>query len=235
MKKITLIVLSLLVILATESCKTSKECSKKEFSLTNKTDTISYIIGSDVAGNLSANSIDVNPEAFNAGFMAKTNGQDTIFTPEEVQKILADFQQELQQKQQDQMNQESTLNKVKGQNFLEENKKKEGVKVTASGLQYKVIQEGTGRKPLATSTVTVHYEGKLIDGTIFDSSYQRGETISFPLNQVIPGWTEGLQLMSEGSIYELYIPSELGYGDRSIPGIPAGSCLIFKVELFSFQ
>jgi len=133
------------------------------------------------------------------------------------------------------MKQESEGNKQKGKAFLATNKSQADVKVTSSGLQYKVIKKGEGPNPSATSNVTVHYEGKLIDGSIFDSSYERGEPITFGLNQVIPGWTEGLQLMNAGSTYQLFIPSELGYGDRSIPGIPAGSVLIFKVELLSFE
>jgi len=234
MKRI-IILTALVAIVAFSACKTQKAVPEKPFALENNTDTVSYIIGADVAGNLTANGIELNPDMFMKGFKDKLNGIDTIFTQEEIQTILMEFQKELQIKQQEKMNQQSMENKVKGKAFLEENKKQAGVKVTASGLQYKVITEGTGRKPLATSEVTVHYEGKLIDGTIFDSSYKRGETISFKLNQVIPGWTEGLQIMSEGSVYELYIPSELGYGDRDIPGIPAGSVLIFKVELFSFK
>jgi FKBP-type peptidyl-prolyl cis-trans isomerase len=234
MKKIMFIA-ALIGAIIISACKSQKTDVPKTYQLTNYTDTISYIIGADVASNLRNNSIEINPDAFMQGFKDNTNEFDTLFTQEEIQAILMNFQQELQTKQQEKMEKESMENKLKGVEFLEENKKKEGVNVTASGLQYKVVKEGTGRKPLATSTVTVHYEGKLIDGSIFDSSYQRGETISFQLNQVIPGWTEGLQLMSEGSVYELYIPSELGYGDRSIPSIPAGSVLIFKVELFSFE
>lgn len=115
--------------------------------------------------------------------------------------------------------------------FLNQNKDKEGVKTTASGLQYKVIKEGVGKSPGAQSLVEVHYQGTLIDGTEFDSSYKRNETAKFPLNQVIPGWTEGVQLMKEGATYEFYIPSNLAYGDRDHPSIPAGSTLIFKVEL----
>jgi FKBP-type peptidyl-prolyl cis-trans isomerase FklB len=232
-RSVLLIGLGVIIFLA--SCKTQKVSAPTVFALTNDIDTISYIIGADVAGNLKANGIDINPDIFMQGFKDKINSADTLFAPEEIQEILAEFQKELQIKQQEKMNQESLENKMKGKEFLTENKNKPGVIETSSGLQYKVIQEGTGRKPLATSDVTVHYEGKLIDGTIFDSSYQRGETITFKLNQVIPGWTEGLQLMTEGSTYELYIPAELGYGDRSIPGIPAGSVLIFKVELFSFE
>ena len=123
-----------------------------------------------------------------------------------------------------------------GKKFLEENALKEGITKTASGLQYEVLQEGTGPKPGPTSTVEVHYEGRLINGKVFDSSYQRKETISFPLNRVIAGWTEGLQLMATGSKYRLYIPSELGYGARGAGGdIPPHSALVFDVELISIR
>ena len=125
----------------------------------------------------------------------------------------------------------------KGEAFLKENAKKEGVKTTASGLQYKVIKEGEGKSPKATDTVKVNYEGKLIDGKIFDSSYKRGEPIEFPLNGVIPGWTEGVQLMKEGATYEFVIPSKLAYGERGAPGgtIPPNATLIFKVELIQVK
>jgi FKBP-type peptidyl-prolyl cis-trans isomerase len=119
-----------------------------------------------------------------------------------------------------------------GRDFLEQNAKNEGVKATASGLQYKALNEGSGAKPDASAEVEVHYEGRLIDGTVFDSSYQRGEPISFLLSQVIPGWREGVQLMPVGSKYELYIPHELAYGPNGIPGvIPPFSTLIFTIEL----
>ncbi|GAL05128.1 FKBP-type peptidyl-prolyl cis-trans isomerase [Photobacterium aphoticum] len=123
-----------------------------------------------------------------------------------------------------------------GQTFLLENKDKEGVKTTASGLQYQVLQEGTGTvHPKATDKVTVHYHGTLIDGTVFDSSVQRGETIQFGLNQVIPGWTEGVQLMVEGEKTRFFIPAELAYGNRSMGVIKPGSTLIFDVELFKIN
>lgn len=233
MKKTMLIIG--IIAFAFSACKTKQIAEKPLPVFTNQIDTISYIIGADVAGNLEMNGIEVNADMFMKGFTDKLNDLDTVFTQEEIQNILMEFQKNLQTKQQEKMNQESLENKLKGKEFLQENRKKSDVVETQSGLQYRVITQGTGRKPLATSNVTVHYEGKLIDGTIFDSSYQRGETISFKLNQVIPGWTEALQLMPEGSVYELFIPSDLGYGDRSIPGIPAGSVLIFKVELFSFE
>lgn len=130
----------------------------------------------------------------------------------------------------------AALNHEKGSAFLAENSKKEGVKTTASGLQYEVLKSGSGEShPTASSTVRVHYHGTLIDGTVFDSSVERGETISFPLNRVIPGWTEGVQLMKVGDKFRFYIPSNLGYGNRSAGKISAGSTLIFDVELFEIQ
>jgi FKBP-type peptidyl-prolyl cis-trans isomerase len=123
-----------------------------------------------------------------------------------------------------------------GKAFLEENGKKEGVTTTASGLQYKVIKAGTGARPKATDTVNVHYKGTFLDGKTFDSSYDRGQPISFPLNRVIPGWTEGVQLMPVGSTYEFYIPSNLAYGEAGAGGaIPPNSTLIFVVELLKIQ
>jgi len=124
----------------------------------------------------------------------------------------------------------------KGQAFLKENGKKDGVKTTASGLQYKVLKEGTGKQPSKTDTVEVNYEGKLLDGTVFDSSYKRGQSISFPLNQVIPGWTEGVALMKEGGKYEFYIPSNLAYGSNGAGGaIGPDETLIFVVELIKVK
>jgi FKBP-type peptidyl-prolyl cis-trans isomerase len=123
-----------------------------------------------------------------------------------------------------------------GKQFLEENSRKAGIQTTPSGLQYEVLRDGAGPKPSATSTVEVHYEGRLINGKVFDSSYQRNQSISFPLNRVIPGWTEGLQLMPTGSKYRLYIPSELGYGARGAGGdIPPHATLIFDVELIAIR
>ncbi|MFB2648111.1 FKBP-type peptidyl-prolyl cis-trans isomerase [Shewanella mangrovisoli] len=134
-------------------------------------------------------------------------------------------------------NQKSTQENIRlGNEFLAQNKTQEGVKTTASGLQYQVLQQGTGTvHPKASDTVTVHYHGTLIDGTVFDSSVERGEPIAFPLNRVIKGWTEGVQLMVEGDKYRFFIPSELAYGNRSTGKIGGGSVLIFDVELLKIN
>ena len=151
-----------------------------------------------------------------------------MFSPEEMQAAFGYLDSVARANQNKAMNDEKAV----GAAFLAKNKTEAGVKETPSGLQYKVVKEGTGKKPLATDKVKVHYKGTLLDGTVFDSSYDRGEPITFPLNGVIKGWTEGLQLMSEGSKYILYIPSELGYGDRGAGNsIKPGSTLIFEVEL----
>lgn len=145
--------------------------------------------------------------------------------PEEAQKLIQDYLNDLQSKAEE-------AAKAEGKKFLEENKKDAKVQETASGLQYVVEKEGTGAQPTAEDEVTVHYTGRLLDGTVFDSSVNRGEPATFPLNRVIPGWTEGVQLMKEGAKYTFFIPSDLAYGPQGIPGaIPPHSTLIFDVEL----
>lgn len=198
---------------------------------TQFSDTVSYLIGTDIGKSLNLNKIQVNENLLFQGIRDGLAGKDTLFTKEQYNSIMQRFQQELRKKMEEEQAAEAKKNKEAGKKWLEENKANPGVVVTSSGLQYKVIREGNGPKPGPNSKIKVHYEGRLIDGKIFDSSYERGEPIEFNLNGVIAGWQEGLQLMSVGSIYELYIPSELGYGDRALPAIPAGSVLIFKVEL----
>jgi len=170
-------------------------------------------------------------EFFFQGVQDGMNGTNKL-SQNEMQVIFNQLQQELQKRQQA----EVEVEKEKGRAFLAENGKKEGVVTTPSGLQYKVVTMGTGAKPTATDKVRVHYHGTTLDGEVFDSSVQRGETIAFPLNQVIKGWTEGLQLMPIGSKFIFYIPSDLAYGDRGAgPTIKPGATLIFEVELFEIE
>lgn len=224
---------------AKKSCCDESKCSNHTGSqapvMNNFNDTISYLIGTDIAKNFKQNKLELNLDLLFAGIRDASAGNDTLFSQQQFQELMGRFQKEMQQKQQVEAAKEATINKEKGKAYMEANAKKEGVMQTASGLQYKILRDATGPKPTATNTVKVNYEGRLIDGTIFDSSYERGQPIEFGLGQVIKGWTEGLQLMSVGSMYELTIPSELGYGDRPMQTIPAGSTLIFKVELLEFK
>ncbi len=211
-------------------------CSKKdnrfqETELAVFEDSVSYIIGNDIGRNIKESKIDVTNEALFRGFIDGLEGNDSLISKEVVGKIMTRLQEQFQQKQQKEMETKAKEEKAKGSKFLQENKAKEGVVELPSGLQYKVIKEGTGKQPKAENEVEVNYEGKLVNNEIFDSSYERGEPAKFVLNRVIPGWTEGLQLMKEGATYEFYIPSDLAYGDYGTPGIPGGSILIFKVEL----
>ena len=168
---------------------------------------------------------DLNIEDFTNAVRCVFENKEPEVKPEEAQQVINAYLQELEAKA-------TKVAKEAGAKFLEENAKNEGVKVTASGLQYTVEKEGTGASPKATDEVTVHYTGRLLDGTIFDSSVSRGEPATFPLNRVIPGWTEGVQLMKEGGKYMFFIPSELAYGAQGIPNaIPPHSTLIFEVEL----
>lgn len=187
----------------------------------------SYAMGVAIGSNYIDTEWDA--EAFAQGFLHMTNRQSLLLDMEEIQRQLELFQQEREHGNVKAVEEE----KAKGKAFLEANKAKEGVKETVSGLQYKVIREGNGKKPAATDSVTVHYVGTLLDGTVFDSSRERGDSpVSFALNQVISGWTEGLQLMREGAVYTFYIPSHLAYGDRGAGQlIKGGATLVFEVEL----
>jgi FKBP-type peptidyl-prolyl cis-trans isomerase FklB len=194
-------------------------------------DKASYSIGLNFGFNFQRQNVDLNTDAFAAGFKDAMSGKKPLLTEQEVRDTLMTFERDLQQKQAA----AAQKNNADAEKFLADNKKKDGVKTTASGLQYKVLKEGSGAQPKASDTVTVNYRGTLIDGTEFDSSYKRGQPASFPVGGVIKGWTEALQLMKVGSKYQLFIPANLAYGEQARPGIPGNSLLIFEVELMDVK
>src|SRR5207253_10089654 len=204
---------------------------EKSPQLKDQKDKVSYSIGLNIGFNLNRQNVQINPDVLAAGIKDAIAGKPQL-TTDQVKEVMTTFEKDMQQKQKA----AGEKNAAEGAKFIEENKKKEGVKTTASGLQYKAIKEGTGAQPKATDTVTVNYRGTLINGTEFDSSYKRGQPATFPLNGVIKGWTEGLQLMKTGSKYQLFVPASLAYGERAVsPELGANATLIFEVELLEIK
>jgi len=206
--------------------------AQKPVEMKNKLDSVAYGIGMNIGTNLKQDSLMLNLDLVLAGLKDGLYGEKTLLTQQEVTELMMALQQELSEKQQSQLASQAEGNKKIGEDFLANNKKKEGVQVTASGLQYEIITPGTGKSPIETDMVKVHYTGTFIDGSKFDSSVERGTPAEFPLNGVIKGWTEGLQLMKEGGKFKFYIPYDLAYGENGRPPqIPPASVLIFEVEL----
>lgn len=195
-----------------------------------------YALGSDLGTNIKRQGAEIDIDAFIAGFKDAIEGKDLALTREQMNEAIAEFQKGMQAKMAERMADESKVNAAAAEAYLKENAAKKGVITLPSGLQYEVVEEGKGAQPGATNEVTVHYTGTLIDGTIFDSSESRGEPATFRVNEVIKGWTEGLQLMKEGAKYRLYIPAALGYGERGAGGvIGPNAALIFDVQLISVK
>src|SRR6266513_1523455 len=200
---------------------------EKSPQLKDQKEKVSYAIGMNIGLNLSRQKVDINLDLLVTGIKDAIAGKPQL-TQDQIKDVMTQLEKDMEQKQKA----AGEKNKADGAKFLEENKKKEGVKTTASGLQYKAVKEGTGPQPKATDMVTVNYRGTLIDGTEFDSSYKRGQPATFPVNGVIKGWTEALQLMKKGAKYQLFIPANLAYGERAMgPDIGPNSTLIFEVEL----
>jgi FKBP-type peptidyl-prolyl cis-trans isomerase len=199
-------------------------------------DKFSYALGMNLGASLHKQSVDVDPNMVAQGLRAALAGGKTLLTQDEAQAALMEVQNELRKKQQEKMQVAGEANKKEGEAFLAANKGKEGVVTLPSGLEYKILKEGTGPKPTASDSVVCNYRGTLINGTEFDSSYKRGQPATFPVNGVIKGWTEALQLMPVGSKWQLFVPSSLAYAERGAGGeIGPNATLIFEVELLSIQ
>lgn len=211
------------VYAADPSLKTSKE-------------KVSYAIGAQIGTDMKRQALDIDPDTLAKGVRDGFRGSKMLLTDQEMREAISGLQQQMAAKQVERMRELGAKNKQAGATFLAENRKKEGVKVLPSGLQYKVLKEGTGKTPKAEDTVTVNYRGTLIDGTEFDSSYKRGEPATFPVKGVIKGWTEALQLMKVGSKWQLFVPPELAYGEQGAGRvIGPNATLIFEVELLGIK
>ena len=243
----TLLAAASLAVLAS-SCKPGdKAAADKSATTTDKTgakaipglptekDQVSYMIGMAMAKQLDAAKDEIDVDMIAKAIRTSLAGQkkDLLLTDQQAAEIAQAFGQKMQAKQMAKMIADAKTNQTAGEAFLAKNAKTPGVQTTASGLQYQVLTEGKGAKPVATDTVRVQYKGTLLDGKTFDSSYDRGEPATFPLNQVVPGWQEGIALMPVGSKYKFWIPSKLGYGEKGTPGgpIPPNATLVFEVEL----
>ena len=213
-----------------------KAAEPKSVELTQSAQRVSYGMGIGLGERIAQEGMEVDADAFALGMKHALEGSERLMTQEEVMQEMQAFQQQQIEKRKSEQEAVATQNKEAGEAYLAENAQKEGVVTLESGLQYSVVTEGTGAKPAATDTVEVHYRGTLIDGTEFDSSYKRNSTVSFPVNGVIAGWTEALQLMPVGSKWNLYIPSDLAYGPGGTGGpIGPNATLIFEVELVAIK
>ena len=222
--------------LAAKTGPATKPRTTSVLTLKTQKDKLSYALGMNLGTNLHKETVDVDPAIVLRGLKDALASGKTLLTEDEARTALTQLQTEVRSKQQEKMKVAGEMNKKEGVEFLAANKSKEGVVILPSGLQYKILTEGTGPKPAASDTVVCNYRGTLISGTEFDSSYKRGQPASFPVNGVIKGWTEALLLMPVGSKWQLFVPSELGYGDRGAGAdIGPGATLIFEVELLSIQ
>jgi len=226
----------MIMLTSLAGCTPEEASSASELKLDTPKNRISYTIGVNIGQDFKSQNMDVDPDLLLMGLKDTLSGKELQLTEEEMVQEIQNFQQEMQVKMAAEMEAKAAENKAAGEAFLAENAKQEGVVVTESGLQYKIIEPGQGDSPGPADVATVHYRGTLIDGTQFDSSYDRGQPASFPVGGVIPGWTEALQLMKPGAKWQLVIPAELAYGERGAgQDIGPNSTLLFDVELISVE
>ena len=233
---ITLIVVAVAALVAGYFIGTSRDGIQPEgqVSMNNQSDSLNYFLGLNMGYSLDGAPWDVDADMISSGFYQVLN-DTSAFDQMSAQAIFRELNMAISEVESERAESTAMENLQIGISFLEENGKKDGITSTESGLQYEIITEGDGPKPSETSTVTVFYEGSLIDGTVFESSFETNDSVTFPLNGVIPGWTEGVQLMSLGSTYRFYIPSALAYGPRDSGPIPGNSVLIFRIELLGIE
>ena len=223
-----------LIICLAALCAASPGLAQDKTQLKDQKDKASYSIGHDIGTTFKKQNVELNPDALLAGLKDALAGKAPVLSKEERDKVLETFQKEMMEKQVAASKEAAVKNAAEGEKFLAENKKKDGVKTTASGLQYKVLKEGTGPSPKETDTVTTNYKGTLIDGTEFDSSEKHGGPATFRVTGVIKGWTEALQMMKTGSSYQIFVPSNLAYGEKArSQEIGPNSTLVFELELLS--
>ena len=217
-------------------CAPEEASSAAELKLDTSKNRISYTIGVNIGQDFKSQNMDIEPDALLMGLKDALSGKELQLTDEEMVQEVQNFQQEMQARLAAEMEEQASKNKAEGESFLAENAKQEGVVVTESGLQYKILEPGEGDTPGPADLATVHYRGTLIDGTQFDSSYDRGQPATFPVGAVIAGWTEALQLMKPGAKWQLFIPAELAYGERGAgQDIGPNATLLFDVELISVE
>ena len=221
---------------AKKSAATASKPAGSALALDTEEKKHSYAMGMNLGNNLKKQGVEVNYDALSKGLEDALKGNQPLMTQDEADEVLTGLQNQLREKAMERMKEVADKNKAEGDKFLAENKTKPGVVTLPDGLQYKVITEGTGPRPTADDTVVVNYRGSLINGQEFDSSYKRNEPLTIPVGRVIKGWTEALQLMPVGSKWQVFIPGDLGYGERGAGGdIPPNSTLIFDVELLSIK
>ncbi len=223
-------------LLVTGCSKPAGKDGEGTLELKSFNDRVSYMLGADIGASLRSSKTEINEAVVSRGLADSYQGKTLLMNEAEIAKVKQEFTQKLQQDYTARIKESGAKNKAAGDAFLAENKKKPGVMVTASGLQYQVLSEGKGPKPGPDAQVKVHYRGTLMDGKEFDSSYKRGEPVTLKMNAVIPGWTEALRLMKVGGKYKLFVPSNLAYGEREVgQDIGPNSTLIFEVELLGVE